>query len=282
MIQISSFRNRSALRLILLTGLVGIFGMLSLPVRGSASSQGFSLLRGQPQSGMLVSLTANPGVIEPANSQNSKSLVGVIVLGETNLDQQQGQVNVKTDGAASALVSTLAGDVSVGDRIAPSALEGVGAKINTNGWVLGVAQGSLDAKTKGAVKTTVTDAKGAKRDVYVASIPVAVKVTYFNSSTAGSGSQSTGIPESIQKIADTIVGKHVSTIAIVLSFLLALFGLIVAGFVVNGAIRGGILGLSRQPLAKGVILRAVWRALLAAVLILGFAFAISVVILKLL
>src|ERR1700683_3460638 len=115
--RISPQRARS-----LLPGLIGLGVIILVPAHTAASSQGFDLFQGHPQAGMLMSLTSNPGVIEPANTTNAASLIGVISPGDTNIDLQPGQVNVETDGAANALVSTLNGNILVGDRITASSL----------------------------------------------------------------------------------------------------------------------------------------------------------------
>ena len=227
-----------------------------LPSIASASSQSFTVLDSNTQPGMLMSLTANAGVVAPASDKTSASLIGVIGTDDVSFDQQPGQVSVQTDGAASTLVSTLNGDVLVGDRIAASELVGVGAKAASSGWIVGIAQGSLDSHTTGAVVSNVSDSQGKQHKVYIARIPVVVKVTYYTTAT----SASTGLPSSLQTAADSLAGKHASTLAIVLGFLLLLAGIILAGVLVNSAVRGGLSAIARQPLSKKVISRKVIQA----------------------
>ena len=104
----------------LLLGLVIVLGVLVSPIRASASSQNFNVLDSNNQTGMLMSLTTNPGVVARASDKNSSSLIGVLSTNDTAFDQQPGQVSVRTDGAATALVSTLNGNILVGDRITAS------------------------------------------------------------------------------------------------------------------------------------------------------------------
>src|SRR6185437_13784224 len=108
-------------------------------------------------------------------------------------------------------------------RIAPSSLVGIGAKLAGTGWIVGTAQASLDASTKGAIKTTITENTGAKQTVYLASIPVLVKVTYYNATGAA---QSSWVPSAIQNAADSLAHKHVSPAALVHSTLLLFMGII--------------------------------------------------------
>lgn len=61
-----------------------------------ASTQGYYALDNKSQIGMLMSLSPNAEVIEPTNTKNDASLVGVVVPDdETDLSRQSGQVSVK-------------------------------------------------------------------------------------------------------------------------------------------------------------------------------------------
>jgi len=155
--------------------ITGVGGTLS----AAAASQSFNVLDNKSQPGMLMSLTANSGVVEPATDKNASLLLGVISANDTAFDLQPGQVSVATDGVANVLVSTLGGDIRVGDRITPSSLAGIGAKAKMTAWIVGIAQASLDSKTTAAVASTVTDTAGSKHQVYVARIPLVVHVTYY-------------------------------------------------------------------------------------------------------
>lgn len=247
----------------------------------SASSQNFNVLGNNAQPGMLMSLTANAGYVEPATDKNASSLLGVLTSDTQTFDRQAGQVAVQTDGAASALVSTLNGDVLVGDRIGISPVAGVGAKMKSSGWIVGVAQASLDSKTTGAVATTVSDSKNNKHTVYVAAIPLVVKVTYYSAPGAVTVKTST-VPTSLQSTVDTIAGKHVSVLGIVLSFMLISIGIIFAAQVVSSVIRGSFTAIGRQPLSKRVILRLVLQLLAMSGLILIAASVGAYVMLRLL
>ncbi len=275
-------------------GKPGFLGLISLflvptitillaivPAVASASSQSFNVLDNKSQPGMLMSLTANTGVVEPASNRNDTSLVGVIAPDDAAFDIQPGQVSVKTDGVASTLISTLGGDIRVGDRIGVSSLVGVGAKLKGNGWIVGIAQSSLDAKTKGAAPSTVIDSKGSKHQVYVTSLPLLIKVTYYSVSSKAAN-KSSSVPDPIQAAADTVAGKHASILALLLSFFLLAIGVMAAGLIVNAAIRGGFLAISRQPLTKVIILRKVALAFGVALVILILVFAGAFVILRIL
>lgn len=250
-------------RLILVLTFI-VIGLASGARSVAASSQSFQILSGQAQQGMIMSLTRNPGVIEPANATNGASMVGVVSPNDGNLDQSPGSINVQTDGEAQALVSTLNGNVIVGDKITSSALQGVGAKLNGSGWIVGTAEGSLDSSTHGAVTSSVTDSHGAKHTVYVALVPLAVHVTYYTSNS------SSWEPQALQQFVDNLAGKHVSLQALLLSFFLFVIGVVVAGVIIISAVRSGFQAIARQPLSKFVILREEWRSFAVAIVVLAF------------
>ncbi len=99
-----------------------------------------------------------------------------------------------------------------------------------------MAQASLDAKTTGAVTSTIMDNKGGKHQIHIARIPLIIKVTYFNA-TDTKVKKSSLIPESIQSAADAVAHKHASPLAIILSFLLLVIGVVMGGVAINSATR---------------------------------------------
>ena len=244
----------------------------------AAASQSFNVLDNKARPGMLMSLTANAGVAEPASDKNAALLLGVISTNDTAFDMQPGQISVATDGEVSTLVSTLGGDIRVGDRIAPSSLAGIGSKAVTTGWIVGIAQASLDARTTSADTTTVTDTTGGKHKVYVASIPLIVHVTYYTVSSPAART----VTDSLQAAADVLAGKHASILGLVLSFLLLLTGIIWAGILINGAIRGGMAAIARQPFGKAFIRRMVLKSFGVSLLIIALGCIGALVLLRIL
>lgn len=216
------------------------------------AGKGYYVLDQTIRSGMLVSLTKNPEVVEATNDKNMPTLVGVVGTSQTDYDVASKQISVQTDGVVDTLVSTVTGDIRVGDHIAPSSIVGFGAKSGNSGWTVGIAQGSLDSHTKGAVKSVVTDSSGAKHEVYVANIPVEINVTYFNPQEQ-TEQKTTPVPSRVQAIADSLAGRQASQVAVILSFLLLLAGFVIAGIIVNAAVRSGISSTARQPLARQAI-----------------------------
>jgi len=242
--------------------------ILLAPVAVEAGG-GFYTVDKTTRTGMLVSLTNNTGVVEPSSDKNAPSLLGVVGASETDFDIQPGQIGVQTEGVVNVLVSTIDGDIRVGDHISPSLVVGFGAKSTKDGWIVGTAQASLDSTTKGAIATTVNGSKGEKHNIYTASIPVLVKVTYSGTPANASDSSDT-LSKNIQTLADGIAGKHASAIAVILSFLLMIFGFVVAGRLISTTAKSGIEAISRQPLIKHEI---VIRMIQSFGLAIGFLIA---------
>jgi F0F1-type ATP synthase membrane subunit c/vacuolar-type H+-ATPase subunit K len=231
--------------------------VLCIPLIASAanSSQQFNVLNDSTRSGMLMSLTPNAGVVEPASTKNASMLIGVeIPTDATALDRKPGQVSVQNDGQVTALVSNANGDIRVGDRITVSSLVGIGAKLEKSGWTIGTAQASLDAKTSGAISSQVTDNQGRQQTVYISQIPLLVKVSYYTMPSAAP-TPSPAVPNALQTAANSIANKHASVLAIVLSFLLLIVVVVFAGIIISSAVRGGLSAIARQPLAKREVTR---------------------------
>lgn len=256
------------------------FTLLLVPVVVHAAQQNFDVGTAKIQQGMLVALSANPGIVESATDKDAASLIGVVAApNEQNFDHKPGQVSVATDSLTPALVSTLNGDIAVGDHITVSSIVGVGAKAVKNSWVVGVAQASLNAKSSDAVKSTITDSKGGKHAVAVASIPVLVHVSYYATGSAAVPKETT-TRDSLQKAADRVAGKHVSVLIVVLSFVLIFAGVALAGVIASTAIRNGFTAIARQPLAKKLIFRRVMQSFALAMAILAGGLAGALALLK--
>ena len=267
-------------RLVILT--LSIVSISLIYTAVASAGRGYYVTDQVIRTGMLVSLTQNMDVIEAANEERSTTLLGVAGPSSTDFDYQPGQVAVQTDGVVQALVSTLNGDIKIGDRIQPSFILGLGAKSIKNGWVVGVAQSSLDATTQGAKKTSFTDTSGQNHDVYVGTIPVIVQVTNYSGNLTNSNNDPTVIPHSVQKIADSIAGKRASTSAVILSFLLLLGGFSTAFYIIRVTVTNSIQGTARQPLARQAIGQTMQFSFLLAISLLVASIIGSLVIIKLL
>jgi hypothetical protein len=253
-----------------------VFGLLLLP--SAVLADEFTPAQSVPTAGMLTSLSSSNQLVAPATTATASSLIGVAATNTSDFSAQPGQVNIATGGVTKTFVSTLNGPIKVGDPITTSALEGVGAKLTDgSGWIVGLAQASLSSSTPGAIQTTVGS---PARTVYVATIPVAVKVSYLSVNVQINTSANTDAPQVLQQVANVLVHKHVSITAVVLSFSVFLIGILVAFSITLITIRTTFSGLSRQPLSRARIVRAEWNLLSVAGLVLAVSIVAGLLLLR--
>lgn len=230
------------------------FAALVLPAAAArAATQNFTPAGGVV-TGMLVSAAKAAQTVEPATTANASLLVGVAVVDNTALDIQPGQVAVRTDGAAPVMVSTLGGDIKAGDRIGVSAVKGVGGKLDSSGWTVGIAQADFNARTPGAVASDVTDDRGGKHRVYVGTLPITVKVSYYSTSNLAA--------------VDNIFHRKIDILTLAIAGFLMLSGIIVAGLIGATAVRSGLTSIARQPLIKQSIMPQIFQSLGLSLVIL--------------
>jgi hypothetical protein len=260
--------------------MVGLLVLLPAAALAAPVQQSF-ISTAQLQDGELVSLSANPQTVEPATSHNVASLVGVVApaaVSPFEVNDAQ-QTSITTNGLATALVSDVGGDIRVGDPIAISPIAGVGAKPTVSGRILGTAQASFNAKTSGAAKVNVTDTTGKKRSVEVGRIPVLVNVTYY---VAPPSTQKVpALPPFLLRLASTLAGKQVSPVPLIISFVLVVATLVIAGVLLNSAIRSSIIAVGRNPLSKSLLQRNMIQVLLMAAAVIGGGLVAALAILRL-
>lgn len=264
-----------------IVGTLTLFGLAAPTLAAAPTVQGYLAKQALPV-GSLVSLDANPGIVQAATNQNVESLVGVAAAGDNSSLGESvaaGQIPVATGGATDTLVSDLEGDIRVGDRITASAVSGVGAKATASARIVGVAQGSFDARTAGAITTTITESNSHKKDIHVGRIPVLVNVTYYTASQSPSTAKS-GNPSALEKAANALAGKTVSLFALAFAGLVLFVAIVAAAVILYGSTRGSIVAVGRNPLARKLIATSLFEAMGAGVVILVAGIAGAFVILK--
>jgi hypothetical protein len=203
--------------------------------------------------GSLVSLDpAHAGAIELANSTNGQRLLGVVVNSSDSLlavDVTAGKAQVAISGTADALVSTLNGDIKVGDQVGVSAFNGVGIKAVPNSHVIGLAQTVFGSTSKGAVQEQVKDKNGQSQQITVGFIPVTVAIS-------SNVTPPKGVKLNIlQQIVKSLTGRTISTARIIIALIIASLALIILIDVVHASIYGGLTSIGRNPLAKYAVFR---------------------------
>lgn len=223
--------------------------------------------------GSLVSLeAAQSNFVELATSTNGSRLIGIAVAKNDSLlavNESNDTVQVATSGTASALVSNLEGDVHVGDEIAVSPFEGVGAKATIGSHSIGLAQTAFSSHSPGAQARQVTDKQGKTQKIYLGFVRLAVGVG--TASSNGGGPELTGL----QKLGKSLTGHVISTPRIIVSLIVLAVATVALITLIYSSIYTSIISIGRNPLAKYAVMgslskvfgMAIMLALLAGVLI---------------
>ena len=243
-------------------------------------SQGFAT-SSPVATGSLVSLDEkSSGSVVVADLNNYARLFGVVVppssasisLSGTG----SGQVQVVTTGSAMVLVSTAGGNIHVGDYISVSPVAGVGQKVGASSTrVVGTAQADFDGSGDGVTKRTIDDGTGQK-EIAIGQIPLVISVSSY---TATDGLQSYVVPNWLQQLSNTLAGKAVSPIRIIIAGLVLIVAMISISVLMYSAVRNGIISIGRNPLAKiGVLQGMLTVGGVAAVILAVTAVAMYIVI----
>ncbi len=221
-------------------------------------------------SGNLVSLSKDDDKeVVLASKQNSEYLLGVAVeLGDSLLavNSESNKVQVAISGQAMAIVTNLAGDISTGDFIAQSSINGVGAKAQDGDRVIGVAQAAFSQNSENAQEETAIDDQGRTIDVYVGYIPIQIGV---NSITSNEDNDL----NAIEKWAAKIAGKPVSALRLTVCVAIAIIGLISIIVIAYSSVKSSIIAAGRNPLAKSTIYGSLAQAMSMTALIAVIAVA---------
>lgn len=236
-------------------------------VPASASSANISHsfgAAGDVPDGSLVSLdSSRSDYVVLANSTNGRQLIGVAVASDDSLiavDAQSGAVQVATSGSANVLVSDLNGSIKVGDPISVSPFNGVGMKAQAGLRVIGLAQTELDTSDAGTKTEQVTDKDGQTKQVKIGFVRVGIGVT--TATQSGASKQL----NTLQQAAQSLVGREISTIRIVLSLVVLIVASMALMSLIYASIYGSIISVGRNPLAKYAIFRTLTSVLGLAVL----------------
>lgn len=262
---INNMRKQRHLRLFV-AGMITVIAVVDLS-GASASSANISHSYHSSSSivnGSIVGLDQKKSdYVVAASTKDGKRLLGVAVASDDSLlavDATEGLVQVATSGNVSTLVSTLNGNIKVGDQIAVSPFTGIGMKSNPGAHIIGLAKTSFDDKSDGATTREVTDKDGKKTKVSVGYVSLTIAVGTGNIASSDANLNS------LQKLARSLTGRTISTIRVVVALIVALIGLATLVTLIYAAIYGSIISVGRNPLAKYAIFRTLGSVLAMAAL----------------
>jgi hypothetical protein len=243
----------------------------------SSIAQGFQSNDDNITPGALVGLVPdNPNTVELSSINNADQLLGVV--GDQaliELSDGSNAVQVVTSGVTEALVSDINGEVIVGDKITASPINGVGMKATQDGIVVGTAQDNLESVD--ITERTIADRNGEQQTVRIGRIPVQVDTFYF----VGSGEGSSFVPPFLQDLANSVAGRNVSPLRVLIAALL-LFLLFVSIIVLlYSAVRSSIISIGRNPLSQSAVHKSLLQVGLMIVGLLAFTVILVYLILTL-
>lgn len=223
----------------------------------STSSIALSFQTSDPnvQTSALVGLKENsPDNVELATQERADKLVGVISATPLiSITDNSKSVQVVTSGVTNALVSDMNGDVKTGDKIAVSAIAGVGMKAKTNSVVVGAAQADL-ASTKTTTRQ-ITDTDGQSHTVRVGVIPVQVSVMFY----ASPSDQTSFLPSFLQDFANGLAGKNVSPVRVIISSIILVVSFASIIVLLYASVQSSIISIGRNPLSEGSVRKSLFQ-----------------------
>lgn len=233
----------------------------------AALSQGFLTNSTNLATGALMSLeTQSSNTVKLANSNNVDSLVGVIGENElVELGSSDSEVQVVMSGVAVALVSDINGDVVVGDRITASPIDGMGMKAAGSTQVVGTAQADLASVE--TTERTITQTNGLPQVIKAGLVPVQINVTFY----AGTDNSVTYLPAFMQNFANSIVGKQVSPIRVLLAALVLFLAFVSMAILLYSSVKSSIISIGRNPLSESAVRKSLIQVGLTIVGILLLA-----------
>jgi hypothetical protein len=221
------------------------------------------------QNGMIVKLVdKDASKVEPLTDATVSKMQGVVVAANDatvtiSNDGNKGQVFVAAFGHYDVLVSNQNGPIKSGDYITISAIAGVGMKVDTTQpTVLGKATGDFTGAGRVASSAKLKDSTGKEVTVSLGRIPVDISISHNPLQAAAAD----GLPGFLKKTSEAIAGKPVNAARVYIAFAVLVMSSIVAGFMLYSGIRGGLIAIGRNPLAKKQIVGGIIRVVLSGLI----------------
>lgn len=246
--------------------------LLSIPAHATLTNLSESYITDEqlPLSA-IVSLKDNADDrVVASNTGNVDKMIGVVIdRSDASIsvsDGKENEVQVAKTGTLQVLVSDINGAIEQGDYITASPINGVGMRATGSTKVIGIAQNNLI----NGVSQQVNNADGTQQNVRVGTVSVLVSVSGYIDK-----SENSFIPRPVQEIANTLAGRTVSPLPILLSLGVFVVTLIIVTAIIYSMVRNGIISVGRNPLSSGAIYRNVVQL---SVLIIGLLVGAGILI----
>lgn len=201
--------------------------------------------------GSLVSVRDDQtDIVEASESSNVDNLLGVVIASGSSLltlsNGKEGQVQVATSGTLPVIVSDINGEIQRGDHVTAGPVKGVGMRATANVRVVGIAQGKMTNVREQKYK----DSDGVEKTMKLGEVPVLVNVAYYFKEP-----DKTVVPAAIQNVANSLAGREVGTVPILISGAIFIIMLIIVSSLIYSMIRSSIISVGRNPLSQSAIYR---------------------------
>lgn len=258
-------RERHGVRL----GLAGAMALALLPMSVFALtsvSEGYTSDSKLPLAAIVSLKKGSTRDVELTTSGTVDNMLGAVIAPENSLlsltNGSSTETQVATSGEVQVLVSDINGTVSRGDHITASPIAGVGMKTTTNARVLGIAQGdTVEADTQ---KQTYKDKGGTEHTVKITTVAVQINISYYFKEP-----DKTLVPSALQNVANSLAGKEVSTMPILISTAIFTVMIVVVVAIVYSLIRSSIISVGRNPMSQSAVYRGVIQISALVLAILG-------------
>jgi hypothetical protein len=221
--------------------------------------------------GSIVSLDPqHTGYVQLANVQNGARLLGVALASKDSLlavNSGSAPVQVALSGSVNTLVSTLNGDVKVGDQISVSPFGGVGMKTTAGAHVVGIAQTGFSHTSPDATTESVKDKSGTSRNIQVGYVRLSIAIGTASNGATGGGQNL----NFLQKLIKSLTGHTISTVRILLSMVVTVISLVSLVTLIYASVYGSIISIGRNPLAQHAVFRTLTSVMIMAVLTVAIA-----------
>lgn len=253
-----------------------VLALSSLSVEGASSiAQGFKTEDTGIVSGALVSLRSDEAnAIELTTVENLDKIVGI--AGENaliELSNEDGTVQVVTTGDATALVSDINGEVRAGDKITVSPIAGVGMKALTSTLIIGTAQADLSGVS--TQTRSIKNKDGRDQEVHIGAIPILVDKVFYEVIDQ----QGMFVPPALQDFANSLAGRAVSPIRVMIAGILILFVFVAALILLYSSVRSSIISIGRNPLSEHAVRKGLSQVGLTVFGIMAFTVVVIYLIL---
>jgi hypothetical protein len=220
--------------------------------------------------GEIVQLNdKSPAEVQPLTLANVAQMQGVVVAQNDatvtlSNDSNENQVYVATFGQYDVLVSNQNGPIVPGDYITASSLAGVGMKVDTTeSVVLGKAAAGFSGSSGVESTAKLKTAGGGTITVSLGRIPVDISISH----NPLQQTVDKGVPGFLQKAAQNLADKQVGSSRIYIGLVILLVTATIAGGMLYSGIRGGLIAIGRNPLAKKSVIGGIFRVVLSGLIV---------------